>query len=168
MPIRRFQRGDSRPPGSGRVIGQPNKTTQLLKDAILMAAEMVGEVEEIVLEGSGEDDERPRIKLKYSGKDGLTGYLRWLATKHPASFTTLLAKVLPLQVRVDGSVKRTYRNVEEIRAELTRRGVRLDRLLRPPLALPPPAPTADDVYRQPDDGDADAPEDNGTSRRRRH
>lgn len=33
-----------------------------------------------------------------SGKDGLVGYLKFIAQKHPASFTTLLNKILPMQL----------------------------------------------------------------------
>lgn len=68
--------------GKGRVKGTPNKTTALLKEAILMAAEQVGEDRQ--------------------GKDGLTGYLKSLARDEPKAFSTLLGKVLPMQVTGDG------------------------------------------------------------------
>ena len=58
----------------GRVKGTPNKTTALLKDAILKAATDAG------------------------GKDGMVGYLKTQATANPAAFMTLLGKVLPMQV----------------------------------------------------------------------
>lgn len=54
--------------------GKPNKTTALLKDAILEAAAKAG------------------------GKDGLVGYLTTQATANPQSFLPLLGKVLPMQV----------------------------------------------------------------------
>lgn len=60
--------------GQGRKKGVPNKTTALLKDAILRAAEKAG------------------------GKDGLVGYLTEQAVKNPQSFLPLLGKVLPLQL----------------------------------------------------------------------
>jgi hypothetical protein len=63
--------------GKGRVKGVPNRTTALLKDAILKAAEGAG------------------------GKEGLTGYLKEQATKNPGPFMSLLAKVLPMQVTGD-------------------------------------------------------------------
>ncbi len=62
----------------GRKKGTPNKTTALLKDAILQAAEAAGN------------------KI---GKDGLVSYLTEQAEKNPVSFNTLLGKVLPLQVQ---------------------------------------------------------------------
>lgn len=54
--------------------GIPNRTTALLKDAILTAATNAG------------------------GKEGLVGYLTTQATENPTSFLPLLGKVLPLQV----------------------------------------------------------------------
>lgn len=63
---------------NGRPKGVPNKTTTLLKTAILMAASRVGR------------------DLK--GKDGLEGYLMRLAIGEPKAMAMLLAKVLPLQI----------------------------------------------------------------------
>ncbi|MGX9432163.1 MULTISPECIES: hypothetical protein [Bradyrhizobium] len=54
----------------------PNKTTALLKDAVLKAAETAG---------GGEPD-------------GLVNYLIVQAKQNPAPFMTLLGKVLPTQV----------------------------------------------------------------------
>lgn len=62
----------------GRVKGQPNKTTRLLKEAVILAAEQVG--------------------ADGKGKDGLVGYLRHLAAAEPKAFVQLLARILPLQV----------------------------------------------------------------------
>lgn len=59
---------------TGRAKGTPNKTTALLKDAILKAAEQAG------------------------GKDKLVGYLRRQASENPGPFLALLGKVLPMQV----------------------------------------------------------------------
>lgn len=64
--------------GLGRPKGIPNKTTRALKEAILLAGEQAG------------------------GKAGLVGYLERLAHNEPASFATLLGKVLPLQVQGSG------------------------------------------------------------------
>jgi hypothetical protein len=60
----------------GRQKGTPNKTTALLKDAILKAAEAAG--------GGGED--------------GLVNYLTTQATETPTAFMSLLGKVLPMQL----------------------------------------------------------------------
>ncbi|WP_051018445.1 hypothetical protein [Bartonella tamiae] len=61
----------------GRPKGAPNKTTKLLKDAILKAAERTGN------------------KI---GDDGLTSYLEQQAVDNPVAFMSLLGKVLPMQV----------------------------------------------------------------------
>jgi hypothetical protein len=61
----------------GRQKGTPNKTTALLKDAILMAGEAAGN------------------KL---GPDGLASYLEYQASENPGPFMALLGKVLPMQV----------------------------------------------------------------------
>lgn len=58
----------------GRVKGTPNKTTALLKDAILQAADKAG------------------------GKEGLVGYLETQAIENPGPFLSLLGKVLPMQI----------------------------------------------------------------------
>ena len=57
----------------GRKKGVPNKTTKLLKDAILQAADQAG------------------------GKEGLVGYLARQAEDNPGPFLALLGKVLPIQ-----------------------------------------------------------------------
>lgn len=57
--------------------GVPNKTTALLKDAIIEAATKAG------------------------GKDGLVGYLLKQAEEYPKGFLPLLGKVLPMQLTGD-------------------------------------------------------------------
>ncbi|MBP30438.1 hypothetical protein [Methylobacterium sp.] len=64
------------PPGPGRPKGSVNKTTALLKDAILKAAQTAG--------GGGED--------------GIANYLADRAIDTPGPFLALLGKVLPMQV----------------------------------------------------------------------
>lgn len=66
--------GNLKGAGPGRPKGAQNKTTTLLKDAILQAAEQAG------------------------GKDGLVGYLATQAKANPGPFMTLLGKVLPTQM----------------------------------------------------------------------
>ena len=71
-------RPKGQPKTGGRKKGSPNKTTALLKEAILKAAEGAG------------------------GKAGLIGYLKTQAVKQPSPFMALLGKVLPLQIGNDG------------------------------------------------------------------
>lgn len=72
----------AKPPnaGMGRVKGVPNKTTALLKDAILKAAEAAGG------------------PSKGGQPGGIVGYLEAQAKANPGPFLALLGKVLPLQV----------------------------------------------------------------------
>ncbi len=65
---------------TGRAKGTPNKTTALLKDAILKAATNAG------------------------GSEGLEGYLKSQALANPAPFMALLGKVLPMQVAHSGKI----------------------------------------------------------------
>lgn len=76
---------------TGRKKGTPNKTTALLKDAILKAAEQAG------------------------GEDGLIGYLKGQAAANPGPFMALLGKVLPMQVdaNVNGEVGVVFKTVYE-------------------------------------------------------
>ena len=67
--------------GKGRQKGSVNKTTATLKEAILLAAERVGN------DGKG--------------KDGLTGYLVHVASTDVKAFSALLGKVLPMQIAGD-------------------------------------------------------------------
>lgn len=62
--------------GPGRPKGQPNKTTALLKDAILKAAQEAGG----------------------GGGNGIAEYLQVQAKLNPGPFMALLGKVLPMQV----------------------------------------------------------------------
>lgn len=62
--------GKTKTSGQGRPKGTPNKTTAALKEMILQALDAEGGVD----------------------------YLRWASREQPASFLTLLGKVLPTQV----------------------------------------------------------------------
>jgi hypothetical protein len=64
----------------GRKKGTPNKTSGLLKEAILLAAQEAGK------------------KLHPNDDDGLVAYCRFLAMEHPTTFSNLLGRVLPMQV----------------------------------------------------------------------
>ncbi len=84
------QRTENKPPRSrGRPKGSPNKTTALLKDAILEAAQKAGK------------------------KEGMVGYLVTQAHENPAAFMTLLGKVLPMQLTGPGeNGEHLIRNIE--------------------------------------------------------
>ena len=65
------------------------------------------------------------------GKDGVVSYLTWVATKQPASFMALLARLMPLQVEANETSRSeiVYRGSSEICDELIRRGVPLQGIL---------------------------------------
>jgi len=84
MSSKQVKSGDRpKPPnaGKGRKKGTPNKTTALLKDAILKAAEQAG---------------------NKVGDEGLVSYLVQQAEENPSAFMPLLGKVLPMQVNGAG------------------------------------------------------------------
>jgi hypothetical protein len=76
--------------GPGRPKGVPNKTTQLLKDAILQAANNAGG----------------------GGKAGMVKYLTIQATEQPGAFMALLGKVLPVQMAGDPNAPITFTVIE--------------------------------------------------------
>lgn len=80
--------------GMGRPKGAVNKTTALLKDAILQAATEAG---------------------NKVGKDGLVSYLEQQASENPGPFLALLGKVLPMQVdaSVNGELSVTFKTIYE-------------------------------------------------------
>ena len=69
------------PVSPGRPKGVPNKTTALLKEAILKAAEQAG---------------------NKMGGEGVVSYLEVQAVENPGPFMALLGKVIPLQVTGEG------------------------------------------------------------------
>jgi len=77
--IKNKQREIKPPKSPGRPKGSLNKTTALLKDAILMAAEKAGND----IDGN---------------KGGMVAYLKQQAKENPGPFMGLLGKVLPMQV----------------------------------------------------------------------
>jgi hypothetical protein len=99
-PDGKFEKGIR--PNPGRAKGVRNRTTKLLKEAILEAATLIGQ------------DGR--------GKGGLTGYLMMLATKERAVYARLLEKVLPMQVHIEDRTVKVY-STEEAAQKLRERGL---------------------------------------------
>lgn len=83
--------------GPGRPKGSKNKTTALLKDAILRAAQEAG----------GGDE------------DGMMKYLTEQATDNPTAFMGLLGKVLPMQVNaeVTGDINVTHITLTALKSD---------------------------------------------------
>lgn len=83
-------------PGPGRPKGTPNKTTALLKDAILQAATEAGEGD-------------------------MVAYLTKQAKDNPGPFMALLGKVLPMQITgEDGGPLETITRIELVAPSVKR------------------------------------------------
>jgi hypothetical protein len=106
------------------------KTTRILKDALIIAAEAAGapQIEY--------DNETGRIISAEPGPGGLHAYLLNAALYHPRTFLNMLAKCMPYQLnmKTDVAEPRVYESVEEVRKEIIERG--LDKLLRPEVVIP--------------------------------
>jgi len=98
-----FAKGTRNP---GRPKGSHNKTTKILREATLRAAEEIGE------DGYG--------------RDGLTGYLKRIAVTHPKSFVMLLSRILPLQLhglQHELQDPATYASVSEVIEKMRERNI---------------------------------------------
>jgi hypothetical protein len=115
-----FKKGTPRPAGAGRQPGQPNRTTRILKEAILEAAALVGQ------------DKR--------GKDGLIGYMKRIAIAYPEEFCALLGKVLPMQLTGldDGPVKMELTAIE-LKQKMIERGLPISGVFDGPAEILLPA-----------------------------
>jgi hypothetical protein len=111
-----FQKGMARPEGAGRKSGSVNKTTKLLKEALMLAAE-----------AEGRDG---------AGKDGLVGFLRSMSRREPVAFMRMLEKLLPYQLTgKDGSpMQLVHSTKEQVVERFKERGLPL-----PPSLLEMPA-----------------------------
>lgn len=87
--------GEGRP-GPGRGAGTPNRSTRLLKDAILLAAAAADAQMQLAKSGASLKPGEP------TPEGTLTGYLTWLAQEEPSSFAALLGRVLPIQIKTGG------------------------------------------------------------------
>lgn len=77
----------------GRPKGSPNKTTAMLKDAILLAAERAGNT---------------------MGKDGMVSYLQAQAIAEPVAFLGMLGKVLPHTIAGDPNAPFVHQIIERV------------------------------------------------------
>jgi hypothetical protein len=111
----KFKQGDPNP-GRGRPKGSENKVSRILKDAIMLAAELAG------------DRLRKNKRLKLTAEDGVVAYLEHVALTEPKAFLPLLAKVLPLQVheKTEYYRREKYVTVEQARDRLRERGIPIE------------------------------------------
>ena len=123
----RFVKGAERPVNAGRKRGSANKTTPLLRDALLLAGCVAGDrlVELEIIERRARDaaennspESTGELKQAVEEHGSLVGYLSWLALEHPNVFGPLLGRVLPLQVKVDSHKDVVYRTLEDVERDI--------------------------------------------------
>ena len=118
VPIKKNKRGRFGKPGvenPGRPRNSTNKNTRLLKEAIMIAAEI-----------EGQDGQ---------GKGKLIGFLRRVAQEDIRSFVSLLRSIIPLQVieeRSNDKAPQTtvYKSLDEVKRELASRGISMDIMMK--------------------------------------
>ena len=122
-------------PNPGKPRGAINKHTRILKEAVMLAAEL-----------EGQDGQ---------GKGKLTGFMRKVAQEDLRAFCMLLGRIIPLQVEqktIDDRPKRTtYKSVEEVKRELASRGIDMEIMFKIMQADPTPMDDGD----EPESLDAD-------------
>jgi hypothetical protein len=129
-----FKKGQ-RVEGAGRQKGSKNLKNRILQECLFMAGEALGELRPIAETVIDEDGERhARMTHEATGIDGLVGYLKWVGINHPTAFCAMLAKIIPMQPRVDPQhvIRGSFGDLDAIRAEIKRRGLDLERFLEPP------------------------------------
>ena len=98
----------------GRTNGAINKHTRILKDALMLAAEIEG--------------------MDGHGKGKLVGFLRRVAQEDMRAFCALLGRVIPLQA-IESRLETTapdapYKTLDEFKRELASRGFSIDVALK--------------------------------------
>jgi hypothetical protein len=99
-------------PNSVRPAGALNRITRTMKDAAVEAAHELGQA-----------------PVKQWGKqlngdlNGLKGYFKFLAVRHPKSFAIILSKIMPVHISTSGGKLPKFLTEEQMRAELRANGL---------------------------------------------
>jgi hypothetical protein len=134
VPGKPFVPGD---PRAGRPRGATSRDTRLLKDAIMLASRLTGDVS--LIEARSLKNARAKLKAiaalyneteeDAAKRGGLVGWLCYLAREHPQSFASLLAKVLPLQLKLEANELVTYQSMDDIQRDIRAMKLPLRRLM---------------------------------------
>lgn len=130
---RPFKKGRGRPENSGRKAGVTNRIPTLFKECIELATSNTGRPEPLyapkmrngkVVKKNGKPVlSNVVIGWKGTGKDGVVGYMEWLALHDTKSFVGLIARTMPLQVNTnitkDATVSSRFDGVDTAKMTLT-------------------------------------------------
>ncbi len=103
----------------GRKAGTPNKTTMLLREAVLAGAEAAG---------------------NELGGDGHVSYMKFVALNHPKSFLPLYASSMPQQLEPEPPEGKVFHTVEDVREHLREFGIEPEAFAQALLGPPPFVP----------------------------
>ena len=111
-------------PGGDRHKGSKNRIPLLVREAVVIAADELG--------SDGQ------------GREGLVGWLKNLARRHPTTFAQLLGRLIPMEVAASLTVEdepAAILSAEEVRRRLAKRGINVDLIFDGPAELLPPVTT---------------------------
>lgn len=106
-PVKKTPKIGDGTPGPGRTAGSLNRTTKALKDAIIlgaMTADARLHYRAVRSDPTATEEQVAEAKAAAKAGDGtLEGYCAHLAEFHPATFGALLGRVLPIQIKSQGT-----------------------------------------------------------------
>jgi len=135
-------------PKGGRPPGTLNKLTRTMKDAAVAAADELGQL----------PLKQWAKQLNVGDPNGLKGYFKFLAVKHPKSFAVILARIMPLHVTTGAKKLPKYLTEEQMRSELRAVGLPEDliKFMHPVDVMSvDPDEVGDDPYPDPEADDED-------------
>src|SRR5271167_3335193 len=137
---------ETRPKG-GRPPGTLNKLTRTMKDAAVAAADELGQI-----------PTKHWAKQLNGDPNGLKGYFKFLAVRHPKSFAIILSRIMPLHVTAGANKLPKYLTEDQMRAELRASGLPEDliKFMHPvDMMSVDPDEVGDDPYPDPEADDED-------------
>jgi hypothetical protein len=99
-------------PNGVKPVGALNRLTRTMKDSAVAAAEELGQV-----------PMKQWAKQLNGDPNGLKGYFKFLAVKHPKSFAIILSRIMPLHITAGANKLPKYLTEEQMRSELRASGL---------------------------------------------